>query len=224
MTQVAFIHPENRTLDIIVTGTGRSGTGFAAKWLSSIGIPVGHEAFFDYRGYAVALQRLQMRDDSLVGDSAWAAAPYLGSQPLENALVIHQVRHPRKVAESCMRQPPHRQYREYMEWHEPRLSKYSDELNRAICRWVYWNQKIENQLCGRASFFWRIEDGTDKLWRFLIRCGMVDTERITPIMMFANQLYNRHPGPEAEARFENIAPELVKPLQDLMERYRYFSW
>ena len=29
-------------IELIVTGTGRCGTGFAAQWLTSIGIPCGH--------------------------------------------------------------------------------------------------------------------------------------------------------------------------------------
>lgn len=226
MTTFSFARPENRTLKIVVTGTGRSGTGYAAKWLSSIGIWCGHEAFFDYHGLQYALRALKNRRERLIGDSAWQAAPHLNSQPLKDALVIHQVRHPKSVAESCMRMPPAvtPQYRDYLEDHLPQSRDYDDELNKAICRWIYWNRMIEREIGDREHFFWRVEDGTDGLWQFLVKRGMVDTDRITPIMMFANKRYNHKPGEPQEARLENVHADLVDALRDQMRRYGYERW
>ena len=71
-----------RTLRVVVTGTGRSGTGFAARWLTSAGIPCGHEAFFSHRGYDKALVRLDLKYPELAAESSWMAAPYLDTPPL----------------------------------------------------------------------------------------------------------------------------------------------
>jgi hypothetical protein len=226
MTTFSFVQPKGRSLEIVVTGTGRSGTGYAAKWLSSIGIWCGHEAFFDYNGLKGALRRLRLRHERLIGDSAWQAAPHLSSQPLKDALIIHQVRHPKRVAESCMRQPPGTtpQYLNYLERHLPRSREYETDLDKAICRWIYWNRKIEEHLSGRDFFFWRIEEGTDALYQFLVDRGMVDATKYTPIMMFANKRYNHKIGKPQEARLEDIDPILLSNLVPQMQRYGYQRW
>ena len=38
-------------LKYLVTGTGRSGTVYMARLLTSLGIPCSHEMIFDYRGF-----------------------------------------------------------------------------------------------------------------------------------------------------------------------------
>ena len=45
-------------LKYLVTGTGRCGTVYMARILTSIGIPCGHETIFDYRGTRGARKRL----------------------------------------------------------------------------------------------------------------------------------------------------------------------
>lgn len=224
--QIRFARPENRTLSIVVTGTGRSGTGFAARWLSSIGLPSGHESFFDHRGLEHALLMLASRYHHYVGECSWEAAPFLSSAPLRDAFVVHQVRHPKKVAESCLRVPPSwsPHYAEYMERHLPLMRDYESTLDKAICRWIYWNQMIEQAVRSRVSHFWRIEDGTDGLLEWLDKQGLVEAEKINPVRMFSNTRHNHKHGPERIARLDDIHPSLVQPLQDQMRRYGYEGW
>ena len=226
MTLVSFVRPKARTLAIVVTGTGRSATGFASQWLTSVGVPSGHEVFFDHRGLEHALHMLAARHYHLVGECSWEAAPYLDSQPLRDALVVHQVRHPRKVIESCLRVPqevaPH--YARYMERHLPRIAQYRRTIDKAACRWVYWNRMVEDAIRERESYFWRVEDGTDALLDWLIDKGLVQREKVVPVQMFGNTHYNHKHGPDVRARLEDIHPMLCSTLLDQMKRYGYLRW
>jgi hypothetical protein len=114
-------------LNYVVTGSGRSGTVYMARLLTSLGIPCGHEMIFDYQGIQWALRRLAgehpvqlswasrstfeqgrfhevdkwLPDTSGVeAESSYMVAPYLSEPCLENAKVIHVVRDPIKVVHS----------------------------------------------------------------------------------------------------------------------------
>ena len=226
MTLISFARPEARTLAIVVTGTGRSGTGFASRWLTSVSVPCGHEAFFVHRGLEHALLMLKMRHQHYVGDCSWEAAPHLDSQPLRDALVVHQVRHPKRVIDSCMRVPqmvtPH--YARYMERHLPRIARYRRTMDRAACRWVWWNRMIERAVEGRDSYFWRVEDGVWDLLDWLADKELVDREKVAPARMFSNTRYNHKHGPPVDAKLEDVHPDLRYALSDQMRRYGYLRW
>lgn len=111
----------------VITGTGRCGTVFFARFLTSIGIVCGHESFFDYRGYDFAdiklrekmpihtsfVSQVELKDghhcpvdywfeagshpDKIVAESSYMAAPFLHKI---DAKFIHVVRHPIKVINS----------------------------------------------------------------------------------------------------------------------------
>ena len=53
---------------VLITGTGRCGTGWMARALTAAGAPCGHEAAFTARGHG---------DCDWVAESSWLAAPYL---------------------------------------------------------------------------------------------------------------------------------------------------
>ena len=210
-----------RRLKLVVTGTGRSATGFAAHWLTSAGVPCGHEAFFTFTGWDGAQARLRRRPE-LVAESSWLAAPWLDKPQLAEALVIHQVRHPKKVAESCMRHPPGTtpEFLEYLERHCPEVAEYESDLDKAIARWVYWNRRIEEACDGRPSYFWRVEDGEDGLLKWLQEQGVVGD--VDPERLYGNREHNPHRHEvQAEARLSDVAADLLEPLVEMMERYGY---
>jgi len=210
-----------RRFAVVVTGTGRSGTGFAAQWLTSAGVPCGHEQFFTITGYDGALQRMR-RYPEFVAESSWMAVPWLDRPQLAEAAVIHQVRHPKKVAESCMRHPPGTTppYLEYLEAHCPEVARYDDDLNKAVARWVYWNRRIEDACQDREHFFWKVETGEDELLAWLQERGLVG--EVDPAQLYQNKSHNPHRQDlHAEARLEDVAGELREPLLDMMRRYRY---
>ena len=114
-------------LKYLVTGTGRCGTVYMARFLTSVGILCGHETVFDYCGIRGAKRRLSGEDDlrlsivsslgfdtdknehvpqwhpdvkNIVADSSYMAAPYLAEELLKETKVIHVVRNPIKVINS----------------------------------------------------------------------------------------------------------------------------
>lgn len=114
-------------LKFIVTGTGRCGTVFMARLLTSLGISCGHESIFTNQGLDLALRILdnkktpRLSDVSkvdilthkfipkwvnvrqLVADSSYVATPYLNHERFCSVPVIHVVRHPLKVISSFVK-------------------------------------------------------------------------------------------------------------------------
>lgn len=113
-------------LKVLATGTGRCASVYAARFLTSIGIPCGHECIFDYRGFDYALAKLSgaipittsdcsrqrikdgsyfpepkwINEDDIVAESSYLAAPFLKADCFKDTKIIHLVRHPVKVINS----------------------------------------------------------------------------------------------------------------------------
>lgn len=81
-------------LKFIITGTGRSGSGYIAQLLSAVGIPTGHEGVFN---------PMRTKREDLKGDSSWQAVPYLSEF---EGIVLHQTRHPAKFIRSMVTASP----------------------------------------------------------------------------------------------------------------------
>lgn len=110
---------------IIVTGTGRCGTLYMARFLTSIGMPCGHESMF----YVTKENPLNVWDrfqnnkrmlsfvsnydilqskkiehwvdiNHIVADSSYIAAPFLNREELQDTQVIHLIRNPMDVINS----------------------------------------------------------------------------------------------------------------------------
>ena len=94
-------------MDIIVSGTGRCGTGFMSRWLTSAGIKCTHEGVFNLGGWDSALEKIQHRLANTQwgwrADSSWLAAPFLHYPELDDMTVIHVVRHPKPTLDSFLR-------------------------------------------------------------------------------------------------------------------------
>jgi len=164
-------------LQLIGVGTGRCGTRYVAKLLSSAGLLCGHEYFFSYSGLIEARRRLNQERNAYVGDTSWLAVPLLDSPELRDALVIHIVRHPKKVIESMLRAPPGLAppYDAYLRRHLPILWAYDEEIDRDVLRYVGWNKWIE-RLCadGRPYIRYRVEDGPMALFELMREVGAVN--------------------------------------------------
>lgn len=92
--------PEQYPISFVVTGAGRSGTGYTAKVLSALGYPCLHEGIFD-RAAAVPPVKLFYDEPAVWGDSSWMVPPAYGSLP-DGVLILHQVRNPVAVIRSHM--------------------------------------------------------------------------------------------------------------------------
>lgn len=114
-------------LKYLIIGTGRCGTVFMARLLTSLGIPCGHESVFDWRGIELAVKRINGESlpelshtssiiwengktvpesewltdmTSLKADSSYLAVPFLAEEVLKDVSLIHVVRNPVKVIHS----------------------------------------------------------------------------------------------------------------------------
>ncbi len=113
-------------LKYIVVGTGRCGTVYVAKLLSSVGFPCTHEAIFKHDGMENALNRLYGKEpldvslisklasaedeekgvcwfngqDMIVAESSYMAVPFLDHECFKDVAVIHVIRKPMKVINS----------------------------------------------------------------------------------------------------------------------------
>lgn len=206
-----------REFEVVVTGTGRSGTSFAAAWLTSAGVPCGHEMFFGPGGIVNTDRWLELK-----AESSWLAVPWLDTH-LVGVPIIHQVRHPRLVLASCLRHPPGTtpQYLAFLKAHCPETREYGDTLNIAAARWVYWNQMIEEKCANRDSYFWVIEEREAGLLEWLQERGIVG-DLDDDVLLFSNRRRNTHrPDVQINLRWQDIAGELQQLLQGMMERYGY---
>ncbi len=176
-----------RGLRFIVTGCSRSGTGYAARLFSELGIPCGHEAIFN-------IHRIRPRDPAPLpdysrwaGDASFLAAPFLDALP-RDTLVLHQLRDPLAVIRSHMgirffadgREPSchlaenHDDFLRVIERSVPDVFLERDECMRCARYWMRWNRIVEGGARrARLEYLrYRIEDlDVPLLERLLGRIG-----------------------------------------------------
>lgn len=126
----------------VVSGCGRSGTGYAAAVLTALGAPCGHAAIFNpatlAQGGRIAWP------ERFAGDASWLAAPFLGRLP-EGSLVLHQVREPLAVIRSILRSGILERDGEECRIAEAQLPELAlgGPTVRAMRYWVEWNRMVE---------------------------------------------------------------------------------
>jgi len=115
-------------LKYLVTGTGRCGTVFMAKLLTSIGIPCGHESIFNHENEEAVLSKLfdpllrrnsdcstydmfknpgrKLEDwshENTIAESSYLAVPFLFHPEIRDIPLIHVTRHPLDVVSSFVK-------------------------------------------------------------------------------------------------------------------------
>lgn len=119
----------------LVTGCGRSGTGWAARMFTELGHPCGHEEAFS-PWHAGPLRR---------PDSSWLAVPHLAKLP-EGTPIVRAMRDPYQVVQSIVTRGFLRgldgAYEAYVMRHMPKVTEARDHLGRAI-RWAtLWDEPV----------------------------------------------------------------------------------
>jgi hypothetical protein len=177
----------------VVTGTGRSGTGYAAKLFTAAGLSCGHEAVFtDKPGLwdkaaprhgllprlseplARIREERRRRATYLEGDASWMAAPRLSRF---NGVSFLQLRHPIPVIRSFMgtrffsNPEKHRAQRRFAAAH---FAVTGDDIVDAMRWWVFWNELADRA----ADVTYRLEDlDADLFTTLLTKLGVDDAER-----------------------------------------------
>ena len=190
-----------RKLRYLVTGTGRCGTVYMARFLSNLGIPCGHEAIFDWRGYRWAEKRLNgeapiecssasaislingkwvpepswVDPSQIVAESSYLAAPFLQDPLLQGVPVIHVARHPVKVINSFCNYLGYFQSNQGTNSYEQIIYRWLPELKQQMSPYdraaLFYVRWNDLIDSHRPDFFHRIEDDVSPLLSFLGKEG-----------------------------------------------------
>lgn len=213
-----------RPLSLLVTGTGRCGTGYIANWLTSAGLRCGHEAIFMHRGMEAALKRASMFTQ-FRADASWMAAPYLGHEYLAGVPVVHAIRHPARVVASWIRKGTEEytpRYWNYLTSHLPELNSIDRQVDQFAARYVLWTEIIQCGIDDHPAFIWRVEDGEEALLRWLADSNILDARHINRDQLFPDKSYNHKggPGPDSVA-LADISEPWRERIAEIAARYGY---
>lgn len=133
---------------LLVTGCQRSGTAYTSAVLTVACGWASHERFFNEDHH------WDLHPDSV--EVSWAAAPHLAG--LDDAVVVHLVRHPLAVAGSLLRQGKFtgRNKARSARWAMRQIPEISEGPGglRRILRYIwYWNRLVEPHAAAR----WQVE-------------------------------------------------------------------
>ena len=228
-------------LKFLVTGSGRSGTNYMSRFLTSIGIMCGHESIFTHDGIIEAIYRLKepeavrtsfcslsnsdewFNPSLQIADSSYMSAPYLDDPILEDTKIIHLIRNPIKVisstfydanffSEDNLIQTP---YVEFVYGILPQLKIIEDRLEKNIMYYILWNEMIESKIKSKNVFVHKIENGITKaLFDFL------ELEEISHY--YNDNRTNAWNIRNRDISFDNIEKNYFSSLlYNVMEKYGY---
>ena len=230
-----------KKLEYLVTGTGRCGTVFMARFLTSLGVPCGHEAIFDWRGYRWAEKRLKGEEpvecssasslslvngkwiaespwvdaSEIVAESSYLAAPFLDDPILEDVPIIHVVRNPIRVINSFCNYLGYFQEREGTNSYEQMIYRHFPELKLNMTQYdraALFYILWNGLIDSKESFFHRIEDDTDTLLEFLHKQGP----------HYSNTQINSQAQPGKRFLFRDIeSKEIAQRLSIKCQQYGY---
>lgn len=121
-------------MKLVVTGTGRCGTGYAREIFSESGARAGHEIVFNFVG--------RRFEDEYDVDASWLAVPYLEEVSYARVLLY---RDPVRTVQSLVGTKffeTASAYRDYVYEYLPWLKRMSgDPETRASAFWAAWTEK-----------------------------------------------------------------------------------
>jgi len=230
-------------LKYIVTGTGRCGTVYMARVLTSLGVPCGHESIFNQDKPEIIERRvsgeynptmsecagnhgwIHLKD--LVADSSYMAVPYLNKFNLQDVPVIHVVRHPLLVISSFVKDLQYFQnikknpfnkknWEQWIWFHCKSLSSVINPIERACLYLLEWNERIESLSKNRPYYLHRAEDEfPDEFFKFL----NIPVQRD---VIFRNKKINTMRKREKDFLSDDIPEGDIKDrFLSMMDRYDY---
>ena len=125
---------EWRVETVLVIGSERSGTGYAAALLSASGNPCTHEGQYNLTQHGPLTQ----------SESSWLAVPYLPKARREADRVVHIVRDPIESIRSSLERRTFgfpNPYAEFAYEFEPFIKDGPEEV-RAMRYWWIWQERI----------------------------------------------------------------------------------
>lgn len=225
----------------LVTGTGRCGSVYMARLLTSLGYMCGHESVFDYKELKVAKLRLERKlplitsktskdrnewfnPQQMVAESSYMAAPFLDDPCFDNIKIIHVVRHPLQVVSSHHMDINFfddtnknlSDYKNFVFNHLPNLKTIDNKLERACYYYIYWNRMIEDKSKNREYLLHKAENECNqKLMDFL-------QIKSVPDNIFKNNKINSWKKRQKDITLSDIPEgEIKKEFIETMKRYGY---
>jgi hypothetical protein len=224
----------------LVTGCSRSGTRYAARLWSELGVPCGHERIFNIFSLRPGDLGPALDDPRYVGDASFLAVPFLDGLPADT-VVLHQVRHPVEVIRSHMgirffREPPrespylaenHSDFLGVIEHRCPEVFRERDERSRCALYWIHWNRLAERagRIPGLDYVRYRLEELDAGLMEDLVKRVGVDVprERIEAALAAVPRDANHRPRDESIQISQIRPPALLDAVQRLARRYGYLT-
>lgn len=224
-------------LDILITGTGRCGTVYAARLLTSAGVPCGHESIFTPGGIKQAKSILRYRQSieisniskdenwilkdkipNIKADSSYMAAPYLSSSIVSKSKAVHLIRNPVMVISSFVvdfkyfsSRDPEDEYQKFIYQHLPILQNPMNQIKRAVTYYREWNNMIEKR---KDCIIHKIEDGGPRL---LDKVGICyDSENL-----YDNKRANSKRRLPRLSMYDFQSSNALKEINDLIDKYEY---
>ena len=230
-------------LKLLVTGTGRCGTVYMARWLTTLGMPCGHESIYDFQGQKIAKRRLSgdakitlsfcstskmmehgdwesipewLSDTSqIVADSSYMAAPFLKSV---DCPVLHVVRNPVKVVNSFVNHIDYFKSNEPTNQYEQFIYKYLPELCKVMPQYdraVLFYVLWNKMIERHADFRWPVEGDPDLVMQWLGVQGDV----------FEDRAVNTFSARQSGSRQFHVSmikdQDILEQLLEMSERYGY---
>ena len=218
----------------VVVSTPRSGTGYAAEMLNSLGLNCGHEQAFrpgvcHYK-----------KPEEVWGESSWLAAPFLAEMP-STTLVLHQIRNPVKTLDSMMARrqlrgrwkPEHNLPRgEYTNFLKTHVSDWEscDHKERLIRFWVEWHTRIEDGIRDSDLQYlrYRVEDVNESLLHSIAKkVGVeVSSEQVESALATGTAVNHRlgpanKVTPWSEEYLNSHNSKMIEKLRSMSEGYGY---
>ena len=213
-------------LEYLVTGTGRCGTTYMAKFLTLSGLNCSHEAFYNCKACGGDLensssgQRVGLPKPNVVsGEASLFAAPFASSF---KGKVIHLTRHPLLVIRSFVmdlkffhEKLPKAEWQKktqaFIAFHVPGIMDMPDPISRAALFYIEWNKIIENSM---IRLHHRIEDDPDRVVQFL--------KPTAKSLHFEDIKCNSQANPDSTEVTWNDIPFIIRDdLEDCANKYGY---
>jgi len=200
-------------MKLVITGCGRSGTGYAAAILNRCGLRCGHEDVFNASTSTPSFRGFD-------ADSSWLAVPWLHKIQCR---AVHQIRCPLSVISSFVgigffSKSPKNKLLAVVNKYDGAILATNDPVLSAIAYWVRWNMAAEQ----RTQFRYRVEDlDPGVVVRMLGGRGRVSNDRILSAIATTSKTTN-HRDHDVSLGWDDLPrSSITDHAKWLSERYGY---
>eukprot|EP00054_Salpingoeca_dolichothecata_P015482 m.89290 g.89290 ORF g.89290 m.89290 type:complete len:336 (-) comp21511_c0_seq2:78-1085(-) len=201
--------PASKTLTLLVTGTGRSGTHFVSHAFSRLGFDVAHESVGKHGSVSWTYAVVDPRNEY-----PWQIGQRLTDQRYFQ--VFHVVRHPLKAIASL--ETFHSSSWNFIARHThevPELNNVLPETRRALIHWVTWNKNIEK------FADWRFQTEHTDIAEICLRAGFDGKQCRQQLNADTVRKHSRKHNELTWEKLEELDPYFAGEAKKMAIRYGY---